>query len=121
MHRYDQWRVPVKVMNPPNALFVLTIGHSTYSYELFLALLRNANVTAIADVRSSPYSRHLPQFNRDTLRDDLRIDGIAYVFLGDQLGGGRRTRNSIAMVWRTTKRWLRLTNFMRASNASSKA
>jgi uncharacterized protein (DUF488 family) len=87
MHRYDQWYVPVKAMNGPNPLEILTVGHSTHSYESFLCLLRKSNVTAIADVRSSPHSRHFPQFNRDTLRDELRMDGIAYVFLGDQLGG----------------------------------
>jgi len=56
-------------------------------------LLRNAGVTAVADVRTSPYSRYSPQFNRDELRDQLRLDGISYVFLGRELGGrpnGRR-------------------------------
>ena len=66
---------------------ILTIGHSTLSYERFLALLRQASVNAIADVRTSPYSRHFPHFNRDLLRDELRYDNIAYVFLGDELGG----------------------------------
>jgi uncharacterized protein (DUF488 family) len=66
---------------------VLTVGHSTLTYEQFLKLIRSAGVTAIADVRSAPFSRHLPHFNRDTLRDELKADGIAYVFLGDELGG----------------------------------
>ena len=66
---------------------VLTIGHSTLPYERFLELLRHANVTAIADVRSAPYSRQFPQFSRKTLLNDLRVDGIAYVFLGKELGG----------------------------------
>jgi uncharacterized protein (DUF488 family) len=66
---------------------VLTVGHSTLSYEEFLNLLRRVNVTAIADVRSAPYSRHFPQFNRETLSGELRADGIAYVFLGKELGG----------------------------------
>ncbi|OOO17850.1 DUF488 domain-containing protein [Rhizobium sophoriradicis] len=66
---------------------VLTIGHSTLPYERFLELLRQASVTAIADVRTAPYSRHFPQFNRETLRDELRLDQIAYVFLGEELGG----------------------------------
>jgi uncharacterized protein (DUF488 family) len=70
-----------------DALTVLTIGHSTHSWERFLALLRSANVTAVADVRTSPYSRHYPHFNRDDLRDELRLDGISYVFLGKELGG----------------------------------
>jgi len=66
---------------------VFTIGHSTHSWEHFVLLLRNANVTAVADVRSSPYSRHYPQFNREVLRQELRLDGISYVFLGQELGG----------------------------------
>jgi uncharacterized protein (DUF488 family) len=66
---------------------VLTIGHSTLPYERFLGLLRRSAVTAVADVRTAPYSRHSPQFNRNTLRDELRQDGIAYVFLGEELGG----------------------------------
>lgn len=66
---------------------ILTIGHSTLPYERFLALAREAGVTAIADVRSTPFSRHFPHFNRDVLQDALRRDGIAYVHLGGELGG----------------------------------
>jgi uncharacterized protein (DUF488 family) len=66
---------------------VLTIGHSTLPYEQFAALLRGSGATAIADVRSAPYSRYSPQFNRETLRDALRADGLSYVFMGDDLGG----------------------------------
>lgn len=69
------------------AVEVLTIGHSTLPYEKFLELLRLAKVTAIADVRSAPYSRQFPQFNRETLSNELRVDGVAYVFLGKELGG----------------------------------
>jgi uncharacterized protein (DUF488 family) len=66
---------------------VLTIGHSTLPYERFLSLLRGARVDAVADVRSAPYSRQFPQFSRDELSDELRSDGISYVFLGKELGG----------------------------------
>ena len=66
---------------------VFTIGHSTLPYEQFLALLKGAGVTAVADVRSAPYSRHQPHFNRDALSAELKADGIAYVFMGEELGG----------------------------------
>ena len=68
-------------------LRVWTIGHSAHSWERFVALLRDAGITAIADVRTSPYSRFSPHFNRDEVRDELRLDGISYVFLGKELGG----------------------------------
>jgi uncharacterized protein (DUF488 family) len=51
-----------------------------------VALLRQNDVTAIADVRSAPFSRFNPQFNKDTLADDLKANGIQYVFLGRELG-----------------------------------
>lgn len=68
-------------------LTVLTVGHSTHSYERFLGLLRSVEVTAIADVRTSPFSRHQPHFNRDALKAELKLDQIAYSFLGKELGG----------------------------------
>ncbi|RWP77060.1 MAG: DUF488 domain-containing protein [Mesorhizobium sp.] len=66
---------------------VFTIGHSNLSYEAFLSLLRQAGVTAIADVRTSPFSRHSPQFSQAQLKNELLLDGIAYSFLGKELGG----------------------------------
>jgi uncharacterized protein (DUF488 family) len=65
---------------------VLTIGHSTHPIETFLGLLHQHGVTAVADVRSAPYSRFNPQFNKDALEHDLKEHGIRYVFLGRELG-----------------------------------
>ena len=65
---------------------LFTLGHSTHSIEGFLELLRMHRINAIADVRSSPYSRHTPQFNREPLQAFLKDHGIAYVFLGKELG-----------------------------------
>lgn len=65
---------------------VLTIGHSTHSTEAFIALLRQHGVTAVADVRSAPFSRFNPQFNKDALERSLKAHGIKYVFLGRELG-----------------------------------
>jgi len=53
----------------------------------FIELLATHAVTAVADVRSRPYSRFNPQFNRENLRADLKTAGISYVFLGRELGG----------------------------------
>jgi uncharacterized protein (DUF488 family) len=71
---------------------VFTIGHSTHTYERFLEMLRRAGVTAVADVRTSPHSRHFPQFNRGTVEAKLQADGIAYSFLGEELGGRPKGR-----------------------------
>ena len=65
---------------------IFTIGHSTHSAEAFLALLRQHDVEAVADVRSSPFSRFNPQFNRLPLEQFLKANSIRYVFLGKELG-----------------------------------
>jgi len=76
---------PPETAAPPGRLF--SVGHSNQELPRFVALLRGAGIAAVADVRSSPYSRRLPQFNREPLRNALKDIGIVYVFLGDLLGG----------------------------------
>jgi uncharacterized protein (DUF488 family) len=75
---------------------ILTIGHSNHSVERFVELLKLHGVTAVADVRSVPYSRRQPQFNREALHASLRGSAIAYVFLGEQLGA--RTQDQSCYV-----------------------
>jgi uncharacterized protein (DUF488 family) len=65
---------------------VFTVGHSTHPASKFFELLRYHAITAIADVRSQPYSRVNPQFNREVLRASLKDLGMSYVFLGRELG-----------------------------------
>ena len=63
-----------------------TIGHSNHPIERFLGLLQPHGITAVADVRSTPYSRFNPQFRREKLQAALLEVGIQYVFLGQELG-----------------------------------
>jgi len=65
---------------------VFTIGHSTHTIERFIELLLMHAITALCDVRSSPYSKFNPQFNREVLQPELKGHGIAYVYLGKELG-----------------------------------
>lgn len=66
---------------------IYTIGHSTHAIENFISILKKRGITAIADVRSAPYSRFQPQFNREGLAKSLNDSGIEYVFVGDSIGG----------------------------------
>ena len=65
---------------------VYTIGHSNGTVERLVGLLRLHAITAVADVRSQPYRRFNPQFNRETLAIELKNSGLEYVFLGQELG-----------------------------------
>jgi len=68
---------------------LFTIGHSNHSLSHFLELLLAYQVSAIVDVRSSPYSKYTPHFNKDLLESALRDADIDYVFLGRELGAHR--------------------------------
>ena len=63
-----------------------TIGHSRHPITHFLDLLKKHTVSLIFDVRSIPYSRRNPQFNRKALAGHLANEGIAYIFSGKELG-----------------------------------
>ena len=56
---------------------VFTIGHSTHPIEHFVALLQQHGIEVLADVRSTPFSRFNPQFNRASARAEPRI-GAAF-------------------------------------------
>jgi uncharacterized protein (DUF488 family) len=71
----------------PSAPRLFSIGHSNHEFTDLIRLLQRARITAVADVRSSPFSQRHPQFNRPELEDGLRRHDIAYTFLGDHLGG----------------------------------
>jgi uncharacterized protein (DUF488 family) len=65
---------------------LFTIGHSVHPVEYFVNLLKQHGITALCDVRSSPYSRYTPQFNREALKEEMERHGIAYIYLGAELG-----------------------------------
>ena len=66
---------------------VYTIGHSSHTFPAFAALLAAYKIEVVVDTRSAPYSKRVPQFDRETLRKDLLAAGIKYLFLGSELGG----------------------------------
>jgi uncharacterized protein (DUF488 family) len=72
---------------------VYTIGHSNGTAEHLLEMLDQHGITAVADVRSQPYSRFNPQFNREALASALKNSGCDYVFLGQELGARSEDRS----------------------------
>ena len=71
-------------------LRLLSVGHSNHDPAAFLELLRRGGAAIVADVRSSPFSRRLPHYNGPALEALLRQNQIAYLYLGDLLGGRPR-------------------------------
>jgi uncharacterized protein (DUF488 family) len=71
-------------------LDLFSIGHSNIPEEQFLAMLRDAGVDVVADVRTTPYSRFFPWFSQKRLAASLAAAGIGYAAMGDSLGGRPR-------------------------------
>lgn len=66
---------------------ILTIGHSNVPAERIIELLKQHGIKVLVDVRSVPYSRYNPQFNRETFQCTLEATGVEYAYAGQYLGG----------------------------------
>ena len=70
-----------------NASTIYSIGHGNKRMEDFIHELKSFNISNLLDIRSNPYSRWNPGFNKAALETALKKYGITYVFLGKKLGG----------------------------------
>jgi uncharacterized protein (DUF488 family) len=64
-----------------------TIGHSNHSLDHFIRLLEENGIMTLVDVRTAPYSRYSPHFNKEGLETALRERDIQYAYAGKFLGG----------------------------------
>jgi len=71
---------------------LFTIGHSNRSLDSLLDLLHNYGIQQLVDVRSTPSCRDFSVFNRNSLAATLEEEGIAYAWLGRELGDQRRSK-----------------------------
>lgn len=85
---------------PVDPATIWTIGHSTRTLEVFLALLADYRIEAIADVRRFPGSRRYPYFASEAMAESLPAHGIDYQWL-PKLGGRRKVQpGSPNTAWR---------------------
>ena len=74
-------------LTDPEVVTVYTVGHSNHEAAAFVDLMHQHGIRLVVDVRSTPYSRYVPQANRENLARALEAVGIAYRWMGDSLGG----------------------------------
>lgn len=65
---------------------IFTIGHSQHRKDYFLDMLRTYDINYIIDVRSIPFSKHAPNYNKDILKASLISNKINYAFMGEYFG-----------------------------------
>jgi uncharacterized protein (DUF488 family) len=68
-----------------------SIGYGNRKIEELLEIVERWKIRYLLDIRSSPYSRYSPEFNKEALERACAENGIKYVFVGDQLGGRPQT------------------------------
>jgi uncharacterized protein (DUF488 family) len=69
-----------------------TIGHGNRASAELMAMLAEASIATLVDVRAQPHSARNPQFNEDALRAACLQAGLVYHWAGRQLGGLRAAR-----------------------------
>lgn len=79
---------------------IYTIGHSTRPVKEFIEILKHYGITLLADIRTVPRSRHMPEYNFETLPALLVPAGISHTYLA-ALGGLRKvSKDSPNTGWR---------------------
>jgi uncharacterized protein (DUF488 family) len=76
--------------DPEQQRQIYTVGHSNHLFEVFLDLLRTHSIEVLVDVRSAPFSKYAPQFDKRALEQAISTRGITYTYLGQELGGRPR-------------------------------
>ncbi|MSP12085.1 MAG: DUF488 domain-containing protein [Chloroflexi bacterium] len=66
---------------------IYTVGYGNRTVEEFIALLASHQIQYLIDIRTSPYSRFKPEFNKQDLENALSSHDIRYLLMGDSLGG----------------------------------
>jgi uncharacterized protein (DUF488 family) len=75
------------VADPSQSHPLFSIGHSNHPIETFLGLLTAHRIDVVADVRTAPYSKYVPQYNANELNVAVERNGQRYLFMGKELGG----------------------------------
>gem|GEM_PF-335780 len=72
-------------------LIIFTVGYAGHDRDSLLALFKAQGITAVADIRTFKRSSYWTAFDADSFGPFLRENGIAYVFMGDVMGGKPQT------------------------------
>ena len=73
---------------------IYTIGHSNYTVERLIDMLRHYNINCVVDIRGTPYSKYNIQFDKDTIKHTLTKAGFVYIYMGKELAAKRIRKNS---------------------------
>ena len=73
---------------------IYTIGHSNYTIERLIDMLRHYNINCVVDIRGTPYSKYNVQFDKETIRYTLSKAGFIYIYMAKELAAKRINKQS---------------------------
>lgn len=73
---------------------IYTIGHSNYSMERLIEMLKYFRINCIVDIRGTPYSKYNVQFDKETIKYTLTKAGFVYIYMAKELAAKRINKQS---------------------------
>ncbi|MEG2288792.1 MAG: DUF488 domain-containing protein [Clostridium sp.] len=73
---------------------IFTIGHSNYTVEKLIDMLRRYNIDCVVDIRGIPYSKYNIQFDKETIRETLTKEGFIYIYMAKEFAANRENKIS---------------------------
>lgn len=73
---------------------IYTIGHSNYTVERLIDMLRHYHINCVVDIRGTPYSKYNIQFDKETIKQTLTEAGFIYIYMARELAAKRENKIS---------------------------
>lgn len=73
---------------------IYTLGHSNYPFDKLIEILKKYKINCVVDIRAIPYSKYNTQYNKELFQKNLKNLGYTYIYMADEFGAKRKTRES---------------------------
>ena len=73
---------------------IYTLGHSNYSIEKLIDMLKKYNINCVVDIRGIPYSKYNVQFDKETIKYTLTKAGFIYIYMAKEFAANRINKQS---------------------------
>mgnify|MGYP000923958909 FL=1 len=73
---------------------IYTIGHSNYSLERLIDMLKYFDINCVVDIRGTPYSKYNVQFDKESIRYSLTKAGFTYIYMAEEFAAKRPSKIS---------------------------
>ncbi|MDV4151935.1 DUF488 domain-containing protein [Clostridium sp. AL.422] len=73
---------------------IYTIGHSNYTMEKLIQMLRYYNINTVVDIRGTPYSKYNVQFDKERIKYTLNKAGFIYIYMAKEFAANRENKIS---------------------------